>query len=151
MTGNDRIVPDPASRFYDKYLNCPIKASIPEKQRRWSIKRLEDFIKAQNGLKIKGLSALYIQHCFKMIGRQNHLTGWQFHQCIDAIRILYCDLLQTPLCKEADWHYWFYPAKQLEMDHPTTAHQLTPEQLTYIKERKGNGALKQVRKENLEL
>jgi hypothetical protein len=50
-------VPDPASRYFDNYLNCQINASIPEKQRRWYDKRLEKFIKARNGRKIKVLSA----------------------------------------------------------------------------------------------
>ncbi len=40
------IVPDPTDRFFDNYLKCLIKASIPEKQCRWYVKRLEDFIKA---------------------------------------------------------------------------------------------------------
>lgn len=140
------IVPDPTARFFDNYLKCLIKASIPEKQRRWYVKRLEDFIKTQNGHKIKALSALNIHHYLEMIGRQKQLSGWQFHQCIDAIRILYCDLLQTSQCQDIDWDYWFDSAKRLEVDHPTTAHQLTPEQLSYIKVRKGDGALNQVRK-----
>lgn len=69
MAGNARIVPDSASRFFDNYLSCLIKASIPEKQRRWYVKRLEDFIKAQNGHKIKHLSASDIHQYFEMIGR----------------------------------------------------------------------------------
>jgi hypothetical protein len=138
------IVSDPTARFFDDYLKCLIKPSIPEKQRRWYVKRLEDFIKAKNGHKIKTLPALNIKNYLEMIGRQNHLTGWQFHQCIDAIRILYCDLLQTPQCQDVDWHYWFDSAKRLGIDHPTTARQFTPQQLTFIKERKGNGALNQV-------
>ncbi|MEW8659057.1 MAG: hypothetical protein AB2603_12095 [Candidatus Thiodiazotropha endolucinida] len=76
MTGNARIVPDPASRFYDKYLNRLIKTSKPEKQRRWYVKRLEDFIKAQNGHKIKALSVLKIHNYMEMLGRRNSLTGW---------------------------------------------------------------------------
>ncbi|MEW8328175.1 MAG: integron integrase [Candidatus Thiodiazotropha sp.] len=148
MKDASAIVHDPTARFFDNYLKCLINASIPEKQRRWYVKRLEDFIKAQNGHKIKALSVLNIHNYLEMIGRQKQLSGWQFHQCIDAIRILYCDLLQTPQCQEVDWHYWFDSAKQLEIDHPTTARQLTPEQLSYIKERKGDGPLNQVRKDH---
>lgn len=138
-------VPDAASRFFDNYLNCLIKASIPEKQRRWYVKRIEEFIKAQNGQRIKGLSDADINQYFEMIGRQNRLAGWQFHQCIDAIRILYCDLLKTHVCQNINWHYWLDSAKQLEIDHPTTARQLTPEEMSYIKERKGDGPINKVR------
>ena len=49
-------VPGTAARFFDNYLECLDKASIPERQRRWYVKRIEDFIKAQNGRRIKSLS-----------------------------------------------------------------------------------------------
>ena len=84
---------DAASRFFDNYLNCLDKASIPEKQRRWYVKPIEEFIRAQNGHKIKSHSGRGITQYFETIGRQGRLSGWQFHQCVDAIRILYWDHL----------------------------------------------------------
>ncbi|WP_126452916.1 hypothetical protein [Sulfuriflexus mobilis] len=81
------------SRFFYNYLSCLQKASISEKQGRWYMKRVEDFIKSQKGRQIKTLSGNDVTQYFEAIGRQNRLTGWQFHQCIDAIRILYCNLL----------------------------------------------------------
>ncbi len=133
--------PDPVSRFYDKYLKCLVKASIPERQRPWYVKHVEAFIKAQNGCKIKLIPRDGIDRYLELIGRKNRLEGWQFHQCIDAIRILYCQLLQSPACHDVDWQYWYDSAKQLEIDHPTTARQYSPEQLSYLKSRKGNGSV----------
>jgi len=49
MSDSPSIVPDAASRFFDNYLKCLINASVPEKQRRWYVKRVENFIKNQNG------------------------------------------------------------------------------------------------------
>ncbi len=95
MSDSPAIIPDAASRFFDNYLDCLRKASIPEKQRRWYVKRVEAFIKAQNGHKIKTLSGDDVAWYLEVIGRENRLPGWQFPQCIDAIRILYCDLLAT--------------------------------------------------------
>ena len=86
-----------------------------------------------------------------MLGRQNRLTGWQFAQYIDAIQILYCKLLATPDCQRLDWDYWHDSARQLDIDHPTTARQLTPDELSYLKERKGEGPLKEVRAAHLDL
>ena len=74
MSDSPISVPDAASRFYDNYLNCLIKASIPEKQRRWYVKRIEEFIKAHNGHKIKALSGSDVARYFDMIGRQNRLA-----------------------------------------------------------------------------
>lgn len=142
---------DKASRFFDIYLKCMINSSIPEKQRRWYVKRVEEFIEFQNGHKIKRLSSADIENYFKLIGRQNRLKNWQFYQCIDAIRILYCQLLEIPVCQDIDWQYWLDSAKQLGEEHPTTARQLTNEELTFIKERKGEGPLKHVRSTHHEL
>jgi integrase len=71
-----------------------------------------------------------------MTGRQNRLPGWQFHQCIDAVRILYCDLLASPAARGVDWRYWFDSPRELEVSHPTMARQLSPEELGYLKARK---------------
>ena len=88
--------PDAVARFFDNYLKCLHKASIPEKQRRWYVIRLESFIKAHSGRKIKSLSGQDIHRYLEMIGRQNSLKGWQFYQCVDAIRILYCAQFSSP-------------------------------------------------------
>ncbi len=102
---------DKASRFFDIYLKYLINSSIPEKQQRWYVKRVEEFIKCQNGHKIKSLSSTDIENYFNMIGRQNRLKSWQFYQCVDAIRILYCQLLMTPVCQDVDWHKLRTPIK----------------------------------------
>lgn len=144
-------LPGAAARFFDNYLKCLTNASVPEKQRRWYVKRIEEFIRAQNGRKIKGLSTDDITRYLETIGRENRLSGWQFRQCIDAIRILYCQLLNTPVCQGIDWSYWEDSARQLGEDHPTTARQFTPEELSYLKERKGVGPLQEARASHREL
>ena len=106
MSDSSSPVPVAVSRFYDNYLNCLQKASIPEKQRRWYVKRIEAFIKTHSGGKIKSLTGQEVSRYLEMIGRQNRLAGWQFAQCIDAIQILYCKLLSTPACQGVDWEFW---------------------------------------------
>jgi integron integrase len=58
---------------------------------------------------------------------------------------LYCDLLVTAACGEVDWQYWRDSARDLGTEHPTTARQLSPAQLSYIKGHKGDGPLNRVR------
>ena len=79
---------DAASRFFDNYLVCLDKRSVPDNHRRWYVKRVEEFINAQRGHKIKALSGAEVSGYLETLGRQNRLSGWQFSQCIDAIRIL---------------------------------------------------------------
>ena len=137
--------PGAVSRFYDNYLKCLIKASIPEKQRRWYVQRVEEFIRARDGHRIKDLSAAEIHRYFEMPGREKRLAGWQFRQCIDAIRILYCELLASPPARDIDWSYWFASARELEASHPTMAPLLSPGELGYLKERKAEGPMNRVR------
>lgn len=145
MPDSPRPHADAASRFFDNYLTLLDRNKVPEKQRRWYVKHIEAFIKGQNGRKIKALSGPDVSAYLDMLGRQNRLTGWQFAQHILAIRILYCDLLATSVCQEVDWQYWLDSAKELDIEHPTLGRQLTPEELSHIKARKGEGPLNQVR------
>jgi len=57
------------------------------------VKRVEEFIKAQNGFKIKLISREGSDRYPEMTGRNKGLECWQFYQCIDAIRILYFQVL----------------------------------------------------------
>ena len=70
--------PGVVALFYDNYLVCLQKASIPEKQKRWHVKRIETFIKAHSGRKIKSLAGQELSGYLEMPGRQNRLSGWQF-------------------------------------------------------------------------
>jgi integron integrase len=151
MSDSPAIIPDATARFFDNYLACLDKAGIPHQQRRWYVKRVEDFIKAQKGHRIKSLSGSEIASYLEAIGRENRLAGWQFRQCVDAIRILYCDLLLTPTAQEVDWRFWADSASELEVDHPTTVHQLTPEEICFLKQRRDTGPMSRVRERHHDL
>ena len=148
MSNPPENTPGVASRFFTNFLKCLAKLSIPDKQRRWYVKHIEAFIRAQNGRKIKSVTVADITRYFDMLGRNKRLQGWQFAQHIDAIRILYCHMLALPVGKEIDWDYWTDSAKQLDFDHPTIAPELSPEELSYLKTRKGEGPTQQVRTEH---
>ena len=128
---------DSASRFFDNYLICLANASVPEKQRRWYVRRVEEFIKAQNGRKIKSLQPNDIERYLDGIGRQARLEGWQFRQCVHALQILLSDFLSLPMAGQVDWAFWFASATQIGTDHPTVAHELTPEEMAVIREQQG--------------
>ena len=142
---------DAISRFYTNYINCLVKSGVPKKSLRWYVRHVEAFIKAQKGRKIKTLSVDDLTHYFDVIGRQTRLQGWQFLQRIDAIRILYCELFALPVCKQVDWNFLQDAARALDAEHPTHARKLTPEELTFIKTRKGEGPLQRVRSEHHDL
>ncbi|MFA7585632.1 MAG: hypothetical protein WCY11_05460 [Novosphingobium sp.] len=97
---------DAASRFFDNCLAALHRLRTPEKQRRWYVKHVEDFIRAQNGRKIKTLLEAVVEVCLDVPGRRPGLRGWQFGQRVDAIRILFCGLVDSAVCREVDWEFW---------------------------------------------
>ena len=139
------VILDPVSRFYNNYLNCLIINSIPERQRPWYVKRIEDFIKAQNGRKIKQLDGQGIARYFDVIGREDSLQGWQFHQCVDAIRILYCDLVKSAVCREVDWDYWIDTAEKKDHQRPYIPKTVSPHIPNYSEEKSPSAAFTAVR------
>lgn len=100
---------DAASRFFDHYLAALIRHRVPERQRRWYVKHGEVFIKDQNGRKIKTLSGGDVAGYFDTLGRREGLAGWQFAQRVDAIRILFCEVVRSPACTEVDWDFGAIP------------------------------------------
>ena len=64
------------------------------------MKHVEDFIRAQNGRKIKTLSGAEVGASLDVLGRRAGLCGWQFGPRVDAIRILFCGLVDSAVCRE---------------------------------------------------
>jgi hypothetical protein len=79
LNDTSAIVPDPSSRFFDNYLICLIKASIPANQHDWFVTCLEGSINAQNGYKIKARSTLNTYNYLAMAGHQNCSLARMFH------------------------------------------------------------------------
>jgi hypothetical protein len=104
MSDSSHLSADAAARFFDNYLTLLNKNKVPEKQQRWYVRHVETFIKSQKGHKIKALSGAEVDAYLDMPGLQNRLDGWQFVPHIDAIRILYCDLLTTNVSHDVDRH-----------------------------------------------
>ena len=145
MSDRSLFSSEAASRFFSNYLKFLNNSGIPRKHHRWFVRHVETFIKAHNGRKIKQLTCRDIETYLETLGRQERLAGWQFRQHVDAIRILYCQLLRTGVGPSVDWQHWIDSSRQLDADHPTTARSLSPEELTYLKQKKGEGPLQEVR------
>jgi integron integrase len=151
MSDNSVCISKKSARFFDGYITCLDNQRIPENQKRWYVKRIEEFIKFRSAQKLKERTCSDIEQFFTITGRLKRLAGWQFYQYVDAIRILYCQLLNSSHCKEVNWQYWLDSTRQLDSEHPTHARQLTPQELSFIKERKGESSLNQIRAQHRDL
>ena len=58
MSGFPHVAPGAASRFFENLLSSLAKASVPERQRRWYVKRVKEWMKAHERRKVKSLSGL---------------------------------------------------------------------------------------------
>ncbi|MDJ0808207.1 MAG: integron integrase [Gammaproteobacteria bacterium] len=113
---------DPAvAKFWDNYQSLLEKRKIPAKAMKWYRLRAEQFIQAHRGKRLVTHSAADVTDWFEVIGRQAEFTDWQFSQVVDALRILFCDMLNAVWCKEVDWNYWLSGSRQLMPEHPTLA------------------------------
>lgn len=115
------------SRFWDNYINTLVDQEVKESVRRWYVKRVEQYIQHYPDERLRTHTAQHVVDFFTEIGREGQLSDWQFRQSVDAIRILFCCLLQSELCKTVDWKYWLDASRRLSPAHVTLAREVVPE------------------------
>jgi predicted phosphoadenosine phosphosulfate sulfurtransferase len=86
---------DAASRFWDRYINILAEQGVKENIRRWYVKRVEQYIRYYPDERLRSHSSRHIEQYFMDLGRDGRLADWQIRQTVDAIRILFCDLLHS--------------------------------------------------------
>jgi integron integrase len=107
------------SRFWHNYLSILEKSSVPFKARRWYRKHVEEYISAHQGVKLAHHLPGNVDKYLEAKGRIKSLQEWQFLQIADALRLLFCRLVQPEWAVDYDWYKWRAYARELEPDHPT--------------------------------
>ncbi|MFK7858588.1 MAG: integron integrase [Granulosicoccus sp.] len=133
------------------YVKCLAAESIPAKQRSFYLLRAKQFIQAGDDRHPANLQSEDIISRLEEFGRAENLTDWQFAQLVDAVRILLVKQLRSPAAANVDWSYWKESARTVSSDHSTTAREYAPDELTYLKIKRGKGALAEVRKQHRQL
>ena len=91
---------------WQKYLNLLLKKRIPEKQQRWYVKRVEDFLKRHPGRHLQDFTAADVEAYLRLHSSDATLSVWQYRQIVDALQLLFVDFASTPLAQSFDWAYW---------------------------------------------
>jgi integron integrase len=112
---------DSVSRFWDKYISKTISYKVPEGALRWYVKHAEAFIAERRGGRLAMVSATDVEAYLEAIGRKRYMVDWKFRQVVDALRILFCDLVDSSWAKDFDWQMWMDNSKDLPADHVTIA------------------------------
>jgi len=113
-------------RFWHNYLSILEKNSVPKKSRQWYRKHLEEYIAAHPGVKLQRHTARFIDDYLNAKGRLKNLKEWQFRQIVDALRLVFCQLIHPEWAESYDWHHWRAYARELEPDHPSLLHDANP-------------------------
>ncbi|MCP4235942.1 MAG: integron integrase [Aestuariibacter sp.] len=108
-------------QFWHAYLETIQLFRIPEKAHPWYQKHVESFVQHLPGIRLLDRKPEHIEQWLNQVGRSKELDDWQFRQCVDALRLLYCHRLKVPWATGFDWAYWSSGAMRLEADHATTA------------------------------
>ena len=94
---------DSVSRFWDKYISKTKVYKVPERARQWYVRRVEAFINAHAGRKLAALSGDDVRDFLDVIGRNECIEDWQFKQSIEALRILFVELVRPAWVNGFDW------------------------------------------------
>ena len=110
------------SRFWDKYVYKSKCYGIKPDFIRWHVRHAELYIKSHN-TPLKSHTSLYVEKYLQTKGRDPGLKDWQYRQIIDALRILFVDLVASPWATSYPWSDIKSQARSLPVSHPTIARQ----------------------------
>jgi len=115
---------------WQKYLDLLFHKRIPEKHRRWYVKRVEDFLMEFPGKKLQDFSARDLEMYLQARSSDSSLTAWQYRQMVDALQLLFVDLSSSSLAKTLDWGYWKEAYVQLKPEKSYLSKEISPERMT---------------------
>lgn len=115
-------ISDDATRiknFWNNYLSLLEKYHIPEKARPWYRRHVESYIEVYSNQRLATHTPANLESYLSDLGRQGHISDWQFRQCADALRILFCEVVQSEWASRFDWDAWQFFSVQLDPSHAT--------------------------------
>ncbi len=105
-------------RFWDKYINVVLLRGVKEPFDRWYVIRAEEFIRHCGDRRLAEQTPEAVTDYLLIIGRKTPLKPWQFAQTVDALQILFIELVTAPWARSFDWAGWKGSAKTLDPGHP---------------------------------
>lgn len=116
---------DSIERFWDKFIAKTTSYNVPSKSTRWYVKRVEEYIKAHSELRLAQHSPTHVETFLQDLGRNQQLSDWQFKQAVEALRILFVDMVKPAWAESFRWDFWLESASRLPQSHATIARDST--------------------------
>ena len=113
-------------RFWDHFIAYVRNKGIKDHVVRWYVRRAEQYIRASPNQPLVQHTARHVEQYLRGIGRKHQLQPWQFRQVVEALQILFVDLVGAAWAGHFDWEYWLASARELETHHATVARSHDP-------------------------
>lgn len=94
---------------------------MPSRTIPWYRRHIEGFIADHPHIRLRAQKPETITLWLEGLGRNIHISDWQFRQKVHALKLLFFHLLKLPWGKDFDWERWSAGIKALEKNHPTVA------------------------------
>ena len=94
------------ARFRDRYIKKTISYGIPEDTRRWYIKHAEAFITSHPDIRLQSISSRHVDVYLDELARNPACQDWQFKHVVDALRILFVDIVKAGWALSYQWEEW---------------------------------------------
>jgi len=113
------------SRFWDLYIAKSKCYKTNPVVLHWYVKHVEFYIRSHES-RLKTHTAEDVDKYLQVKGRNAHLKDWQFCQIVDALRILFVDVLALPWSAAYPWDDRIAQARSLPSSHASIVRQPLP-------------------------
>jgi len=107
------------SRFWDNYINKTKAYGVRSEVVKWYVRHVEQYIKAHPHYRLVNHCANDLDHYLDKKGRNPRLEYWQFQQIIEALKILFFNLINASWARDYPWDNRVDSARALENSHAT--------------------------------
>lgn len=110
---------DAITRFWDKYIEKTKAYGVKVEVARWYVRHAEQYIDAHKDIRLSTHTESDLDLYLDEIGRNTRLKDWQFRQVIDALKILFLDMVKADWAVTFPWQERMDGTQSLPAQHPT--------------------------------
>lgn len=115
-----------APGFWDKYIAIARLYKVKEPALRWYVRHAETYIAAFDEVPITEHEAVHVETYLRDKGRNPGLMGWQFLQIVQALEILFVEMVHASWAADFAWRDWDSTAQTLSDTHATLSRAYIP-------------------------
>jgi len=119
---NNQSVPG----FWDKYIAIARLYKVRESALRWYVRHAEHYIAAFEEVPLAEHEAQQVESYLRDKGRNPDIESWQFQQIVQALEILFVEMVRPSWARGFAWRDWDSAAQTLPDDHATLSRAYQP-------------------------